>query len=91
MLVQNGVIDSYRVYYQAVGGGYRDSIKRYKKVAGGSTQVDLTGLEEYVLYNISVSASTSAGEGPSSIAIPVRTAEAGKIMTFLCSRCRNHK
>ena len=32
-------------------------------------------------YNISVSASTSVGEGPSSASIVVRTAEAGKAVS----------
>ena len=75
---QNGIIISYTVSYQAVGGSYRDGRKKHKQVTGISTQTDLTGLEEYVAYIISVSASTSAGEGPSSITIVVRTAEAGK-------------
>ena len=48
-------------------------------MAGASTQADLTGLEENVLYNITISASTSAGEGPGSITIAARTAEAGKL------------
>ena len=80
MPVQNGIIVSYSVYYQAIGGSYSDSTKRYKQVGSALTQADLTGLEVYVLYNITVTASTSAGEGPSSIAIAVRTAEAGKII-----------
>ena len=75
---QNGIIILYTVSYQAIQGSYKDSTKRYKQVTGLSTQTDLAGLEVYVLYSISVSASTSAGEGPSSIAISVRTAEAGK-------------
>ena len=76
---QNGIIILYNVSYQSVGGSYSGSTNRCKQVAGDSTQTDLTGLEVYVLYNITVSASTSAGEGPSSIIIGVRTAETGKI------------
>ena len=78
----NGIIVSYSVSYQAVGGSYEDSRTRHKQVTGSSTQTDLTGLEESVIYNITVSASTSAGKGPSSIEITVRTGEAGK--TFNC-------
>ena len=94
MAVHNGQVDSYRVFYQAVGGSYTDSTRRHKQVAGGSTQTDLTGLEEYVLYSISVAASTNAGEEPSSIVITVRTAEDGKLINchmirFMCSLCRN--
>ena len=76
---QNGIILWYTVFYQAIGGSYNDTTERYKQVAGASTQADLTGLEENVLYNITISSSTSVGEGPSSMAIAVRTAEAGKI------------
>ena len=47
-------------------------------VTGASTQTDLIGLEKYAFYSISVSASTSAGEGPSGIVVTVRTSEAGK-------------
>ena len=51
-------------------------------MAGASNQADLTGLETNVDYNIIVYASTSAGEGPSSISIVVETAEAGKTFSF---------
>ena len=77
---QNGIIIVYNVSYQAVRGNYKDSTKRNKKVTDGSTQTDLTGLEEYVVYSISVSASTSAGEGPSSTVVTVRTSQAGKTL-----------
>ena len=80
--MQSGIIVSYRVSYQAVRGSYRDSTKRHKEVTGASTRTDLIGLEEYVTYNITVSASTSAGEGPRSTAVAVRTKEAGKTFSF---------
>ena len=79
---QNGIIVSYRVSYQAVGGSFRDGGKKDKQVAGASNQADLTGLEANVDYNITVLASTSAGEGPSSSYIVVKTAEAGKKLSF---------
>ena len=79
---QNGFIVSYRVSYQAVGGSFIDGTTRDKQVAGASNQADLTGLEAYVDYNITVYASTSAGEGPSSTSIVVKTAEAGKTLSF---------
>ena len=77
---RNGIITWYIVSYQAVGGSYNDSTKRHKKATGASTQADLTGLEEYVVYNITVLAATSAGEGPDSIAVTVRTSKAGKTL-----------
>ena len=75
---QNGMIVSYRVSYQAVGGSFIDGTTRDKQVVGASNQADLTGLEANVEYNITVYASTSAGEGPSSISIAVKTTKAGK-------------
>ena len=81
-LHRNGIILSYRVSYQAVGGSFTVSTKRDKDVAGASNQVDLTNLEANVNYSITVTASTSAGEGPSSIAMVVETAEAGETLSF---------
>lgn len=75
---QNGALSEYTVYYQAVGGCFNDSALKQQKVGGSLNQVNLTGLEEYVEYNITVSASTAVGEGPVSASIIVRTAEAGK-------------
>ena len=40
--------------------------------------VNLTGLEEYVNYNISVLAFTSVGAGPSSVAVTVLTLQDSK-------------
>ena len=57
---QNGIIVSYRVSYQAVGGSFIDGTTRDKQV---SNQADLTGLEAYVDYNITVYASTVLGRG----------------------------
>ena len=79
---QNGIIVSYRVSYQAIGGSFINGAKRDAQVADASKQADLTGLEANVDYNITVYASTSAGEGPSSISIVVKTAEAGKALQF---------
>ena len=42
--------------------------------------MNLTGLEEYVEYNISVRAYTSTGPGPYSDPVTVRTLEDGKWM-----------
>ena len=85
---QNGIIVSYRVSYQAVGGSFIDGTKRDEQVAGASNQADLTGLEANVEYNITVYASTSVGEGPSSISIVVKTAKAGKRFDYDCLSTR---
>ena len=78
---QNGALTEYTVYYQAIGGNFNDGTPKQKAVVAPWSQVFLTGLEEYVEYNISVSASTSVGEGPFSVSIIVRTAEAGKTLS----------
>ena len=75
---QNGIIVHYIISYRAVEGSYNDSTLRTKQVTGISRQADITGLEENVAYNITMLASTSIGVGPSSPAITVRTAIAGK-------------
>lgn len=74
----NGVIINYTIYYQSVGEDFLDNTTRRKIVGFPTTEAVLTGLKEYVEYNISVSASTSVGEGPASASVIVRTAEAGK-------------
>ena len=73
----NGVIVNYTIYYQSVGEDFLDNILRTERVGFAATEAVLTGLKEYVEYNISVSASTSAGEGPRSSFVITRTAEAG--------------
>ena len=75
---QNGAVTVYTVYYQAVGANIHDGRLKQQAVVAPLNETVLTGLEEYVEYNISVSASTSVGEGPFSASIVVRTAEAGK-------------
>ena len=75
---QNGAVTVYTVYYQAVGANVHDGTLKQQAVVAPLNETVLTGLEEYVEYNISVSASTSVGEGPFSASIVVRTAEAGK-------------
>ena len=59
---QNGVITMYQVLYQPLetfGGAIGPLTVNVTELTA-----DLTNLEEYVNYNISVRAYTSAGEGP---------------------------
>ena len=72
---QNGIITGYRVYIrkqESVGEWLADdtSIKQWSK----------SGLEFWTLYNITVSAKTSAGEGVQSAIVEVRTDEDGKML-----------
>ena len=73
---QNGVIIMYQVLYQPLetfGGAIGPLTVNVTELTA-----DLTDLEEYVNYTISVRAYTSAGEGPYSDGITVITLEDGK-------------
>ena len=74
---QNGVITRHVVYYKAVEGGYREEQTKIVDGSEGTTTV-LTALEEYVKYEISAAAVTSAGEGPRSSVTFVMTNQASK-------------
>ena len=50
---------------------------------GSVTEITLTGLQEFVEYNISVRAYTSVGPGPFSPIEVVQTAEAGMMIFIL--------
>ena len=71
----NGVITKYTVYY------YKQHSPRISEqsiaVSVSNRQTGISNLSVYTDYNISVSASTSAGEGPRSSGIIVKTGEAG--------------
>ena len=86
---QNGIVTHYIIRYQAQTGSFSDGSARSLQVSGSSLQADLTGLEPYVGYNITVTAATSVGEGPSSTSFIVTTAEAGKILSLCCSFVEN--
>ena len=75
---RNGIITAYNIRYIAVGGSHRNGTMREVKVSGTFSEMNITELEPFVDYNITVSASTSVGEGPESIAITLRTAEDGE-------------
>ena len=73
---QNGVITMYQVLYQPLetfGGAIGPLTVNVTELTA-----DLTDLEEYVNYTVSVRAYTSAGEGPYSYGITVITLEDGR-------------
>ena len=72
---QNGVILSYTVTYRALPSG----IEQTKEVDAPITQANLTGLNKYTNYSITVSASTSKGGGNASAPIIVITDEDSKL------------
>ena len=76
---QNGIILRYTVTYTALPGG----IERTKVVDAPTTQVNLTGLNEYTNCSITVFASTVKGDGNVSEPIIVITDEDSKFIVVL--------
>ena len=73
-----GILRSYVVFYT-------DNFNlSYKKITvpPTSTTLDITGLQKFTGYNISVAGQTSKGLGPLSAPIYISTAEDGKQITF---------
>ena len=71
---QNGVILGYHIFYKALPSG-----NELNKTVSNITLIDdLTGLQEFVQYNISMAAFTSDGIGPRSPTLSVFTAEDSK-------------
>ncbi|XP_022810552.1 protein sidekick-2-like isoform X4 [Stylophora pistillata] len=66
---QNGTVTGYIITYRSQTEGHAGSAI----ASANDIQKELTGLREYVDYNITVLASTSKGGGPESIPIVVRT------------------
>ena len=77
---QNGEITMYEIQYEPLEmfGGLITNDTVYTS-NGSVFMMALTGLEEYVEYNISVRAYTSAGPGPYSVGVVERTDTDGEI------------
>ena len=67
---RNGVITSYEINY--VGDDF-DTDPHSVNVSGNVTSLTLSGLEEYVVYDVKVRAYTSVGPGPFSAILSART------------------
>ena len=75
---QNGIIIGYTITYQAQTENQTDSVE----VGRNDRQKNITGLKEYVSYNITVFASTVKGDGPhSSPVLVVRTDQDSKLIS----------
>ena len=74
---QNGIITIYEVQYEPL-----QFMESLSTIVTNTTDmaVNLTSLQEYVEYNISVRAYTSIGFGPFSTEITERTFEDGKCL-----------
>ena len=78
---QNGIITNYTITYRSLTEGHNGSA-----IAGPyDRQKELTGLREYVDYDITVLASTSKGDGPQSSPILVSTNQDGKYCSWTTS------
>ena len=66
--LRNGIISGYNITYQS----QTEKESGFVEAGPNDLQANLTGLKEFVDYNISVVAFTVKGDGPSSI-IVVRT------------------
>ena len=71
--LQNGVITGYNITYQSL----TENDNGFVEAGPNDGRANLTGLKEFVKYNISVVAFTVKGNGPSSVII-VRTDEDSK-------------
>ena len=71
---QNGIITGYTITYQSQTENDNGIV-----VAGpDERQTNLTNLKEYVIYNITVFASTVKGDGPATAPIVFRTDQDSK-------------
>ena len=72
---QNGIITGYTITYQSQTENHNGSVS----AGANDRQRNITGLKEYVNYNIAVFASTVKGDGPqSSPVLVVRTNQDSK-------------
>ena len=80
LIDRNGIVTNYEVLYEPLEtfGGAIMSMT----VNTTNTSTTLSGLEEFVMYNISVRAYTSEGPGPYSEEITRRTLEDGMFIIY---------
>ncbi len=73
----NGVLITFEILYVPLETFIGVLYSTVVNISASNRSVILTGLQEYVEYNISVRAYTSVGAGPFSLAISARTSEMG--------------
>ena len=76
--LQNGIITGYNITYQSL----TENDNGFVEAGRNDRQANLTGLKEFVEYNISVVAFTVKGDGPPSV-IVVRTDQDSKLNYYL--------
>ena len=82
--LQNGIITGYNITYHSL----TENDNGFVTTGHDDRQANLTGLKEFVEYNISVVAFTVKGDGPPSV-IVVRTDQDSKLIYLL--RLKNLK
>ena len=75
--LRNGIITGYNITYQS----QTENHNGFVNASLNDHQANLTGLKEFVKYNISVVAFTAKGDGPPSV-IVVRTDQDRKLIFF---------
>ena len=77
---QNGIITGYTITYQSQTENHNGSVS----AGHNNRQKNITGLKEYVNYNITVFAFTVKGDGPhSSPILVVRTDQDSKLISVV--------
>ena len=79
---RNGIITQYTVDFDPVQTFGGQLMNESMVVDASESYVILEGLQEYVEYNVTVRASTVAGDGPDSPRVRQRTLEAGEISPY---------
>jgi len=72
---QNGIITCYTITYKSQTENDNNIVPAGAK----ESEKELTGLKEFVIYNVTVFASTVKGDGPASDPIVVRTDQDSKL------------
>lgn len=76
---RNGIITGYKVVYQALPNGKRDTVNVSAGNEGEPTTTTLSELKQFTNYSISVVAFTVKGDGPPSAEETGQTAEDSKL------------
>ena len=82
-IYENGIIINYEVQVEPLD--FTDILTTiYVNTTSLPTRMVVSGLQEFVRYNISVRAYTSVGPGPFSPPVTERTLQDGSYMIFFC-------
>ena len=86
--LQNGIIAGYNITYQSL----TENDNGFVKASPNDRQANLTGLKEFVDYNISVVAFTVKGDGPPFVFIVGTDQDSKSYNTFYsyyyCNQCQ---